>query len=158
MKTDRSTAGTVFALVLCLACLAGPKAFGGSETADLEKAVTNFFITMDKLVVEVPNANDAASAVKALDSWTSANNGVVDAGEALVLKHPDFKTNPPPWLVPYFMRCITLGTNYTPVSLRMGALIKEFHKDPGVAASVTRYQRSLMRLDELTKMGMIDRD
>ena len=43
-------------------------------------------------------------------------------------------------------------------TLGIGTLIKEFHKDPGVAASISRFQRSLMRLDVLTKLGVIDRD
>ena len=158
MKMNRSSIKRAFAVVLCLTCLTGPKAFAGSDAAELDKAVTNFFTVMDKLIVEVPPAKDAAGTVKVLDSWTSANNGVADAGEALVSKHPEFKSNPPPWLVPYFTRCTTLSTNYMPVSAGIGTLIKEFHKDPGVAASVTRYQRSLMRLDELTKLGVIDRD
>ena len=154
----RSTVKRAIALVLCLACLLAPKAFAGSDNADLDKAVTNFFIVMDKLVVEVPKAKDAAETTKAIDFWTSANNGVADAGDALVRKHPDFESNPPPWLVPYFTRCTTLSTNYTPVTLGIGTLIKEFHKDPGVAASISRFQRSLMRLDVLTKLGVIDRD
>jgi hypothetical protein len=158
MKTLYLTARRAFAVVLCAACLAGPKAFAGSDTADLEKAVTNFFTVMDKLVIEVPNAKDAAATVKVLDSWTGANNGVADAGDALVLKHPDFKSNPPPWLAPYFTRCVMLSTNYAPASLGIGTLIKNFHKEPGVAAAITRYQQSLMRLDELTKLGVIDRD
>ncbi|MGO8835869.1 MAG: hypothetical protein ACLQAH_02140 [Limisphaerales bacterium] len=158
MRTHYPTVNRVTMLVLCLACLVGPKAFAGSDTADLEQAVTNFFTVMDKLVIEVPEAKDAAGTVKVLDSWTGANNGVADAGEDLVRKHPDFASKPPPGLVPYFTRCLVLNTNYTPISLRLGTLIKEFHKDPGVAASVTRYQRSLMRLDALTKLGVIDRD
>jgi hypothetical protein len=158
MKTYHSTAKKAFAVVLCLACLVGTKAFAGSDTSDLDKAVTNFFAVMDKLVVEVPQVKDAAGTTNVLDSWTGANNGVAEAGEALVRKHPDFGSNPPSWLVPYFTRCLTHNTNYTQVSMGIGTLIKEFHKDPGVAASITRYQRSLMRLDALTKLGVIDRD
>ena len=143
---------------LCGCASVAPKTGAQPKDAGVGPAVTNYFTVMDKLVVEVPQATNAAGAVKAIDAWTSANNVVVDAGETLVRQRPDYATNPPPWLVEYFARCTAPNTNYTSVAMGMGTLIKEFHKDPAMAAAVSRYQRSLNRMDVLTKLGSKDMD
>lgn len=144
--------------VLCGCAGVAPKTVTPSKDAGVGMAVTNYFTVMNRLVVEVPQATNAAVAVKALDTWTSANNAVVEAGEILVREHPDYATNPPPWLVEYFARCTAPNTNYTPVALGMGTLIKDFHKDPAMAAAISRYQKSLNRMDVLTKLGPKDMD
>jgi uncharacterized protein YceK len=144
--------------LLCGCASVAPKTGAPPKDAGVAMALTNYFTVMNQLVVEVPQATNVAGAVTAIDTWTSANNVVVEAGEALVREHPDYATNPPPWLVEYFARATAPNTNYTSVALGMGTLIKDFHKDPAMAAAVSRYQRSLNRMDVLTKLGQKDMD
>ena len=122
--------------------------------------MTNFFAVMDRLVDEVPKAKDADGAAKLIDSWTSANNGVSDAGEAFLGKNPAiFKDlRPPPEFAEYIVRCTKLNTNYVSVTAGIGTLIKQFGPDAKVAAAVSRFQRSVQRLDKLAKLGIKDED
>ena len=133
-------------------------AYADTDYRGLDQAVTNFFSVLDNLLIDVPNVSTVEAAVHALDSLTSANNRVADAGQSVVRLNPGFETNPPPRFTACFQRCTVLSTNYRPVTVGMGTLIKQYRKEPQFAAAVGRYQQSLIRVDTLLKMGVHDKD
>jgi hypothetical protein len=143
-----------------LTLLPASKASAEPDYTELRKAVTNFFVVMDRLVDEVPKAKDADAAVKAIDAWATANNGVSDAAEAFLRKNPaiDRDLKPPPEFAECIIRCTTLKTNYVSVAAGVGTLIKQFGTDQKVAVAVSRFQRSVQQLDKLAKMGIKDED
>ena len=151
---------TVFHVLACLVLMLASKASTEPDYTDLRRAVTNFFVVMDRLVGEVPKVKDVDGAVKVIDSWATANNGVSDAGEAFLRKNPaiDKELKPPPEFAECIMQCTTLKTNYVSVAAGVGTLIKQFGTDAKVAAAVSRFQRSVQQLDKLAKMGVKDDD
>lgn len=160
MRTNDIKAKIVFHVLACLTLLLAAKASAEPDYTDLKRAVTNFFAVMDRLVEEVPKAKDADGAAKVIDSWTTANNCVSDAGEAFLRKNPAIvkESKPPPEFAEYIMRCTTLKTNYVSVAAGVGTLIKQFGTDAKVAAAVSRFQRSMQQLDKLAKLGVNDDD
>ena len=148
---------TLFALCTAALWVAAP-VHAEADYRGLDMAVTNFFTHLDKLVVEVPRVITVEGAAQALDTWTAANNAVADAGQAIVHANPSFETNPPPRFTQYFRRCTSLTINYTPVTAGIGKLIRQYRQDPKFAAAVGRHQQSLIRMDGLLKLGVVDHD
>ena len=148
-------------LLLAVLSLSGILAFSARADVDfsgLDKAITNLFSVLDKLVVDVPKVGTSEGATQVLDAWTGANSAVADAGEAVVRENPGFETNPPPRLTQYFRRCTTLPSKYTPVTAGIGSLIKQYRQEPNFASALGRYQRSLERLHLLLNLGVDDHD
>ena len=155
MKWTRWTSAVVL-----LAFLVLPAALARAEAnyTGLDKAMTNFFTVLDKLVVDVPKAATAEAGTRVLDAWTAANDKVADAGQTVVRLNPGFQSNPPLRFTEYFKRCTVLPSKYAPVTSKIGDLIKQYRQDSEFAAALGRYQRSLQRLAVLLQLGVVDKD
>jgi hypothetical protein len=138
-----------------LMLLSGATAFAAPDYTDLLRDETNYFVVMDKLAAEVPNVSDAPGRVGLLESWTAANDGLCNAGEALLKRNPDILSGgkPPPEFAGCYERCSAVRTNYVAMLTRVGTLIKQYGTNATVAASVKRWQYSLMRRSELANLG-----
>jgi hypothetical protein len=119
-------------------------AIPNSDYSELKQAFTNFLSVMDILDKQIPSTQDAGGAVKLVELWTGANNGLGLAMDKFAKKHPEItQGSVPPPLMDEITRFREIMQKYSSVPAELRTLMKRFEDDPKISEAKEKFRQSL---------------